>query len=225
VWKKWRNRHEPALNAIRGHRFSLANRPVDDALQGNPWESRMHATRLAAAAILGLTACDRAAAPRSPAPSPPAPPPAVEPPAPGTPGGLPDERTPLAEGPIAPHSAQGAGQVVQSYFALLEAGRYAEARRLWADGGRASGRDDAAFAASFADYAEFHANLGAPGRVEGAAGSLYVSQPVQIYGKTKAGQPVALLGEVRLKRVNDVPGSTPEQRSWRIFAVDVKPGS
>jgi hypothetical protein len=177
-------------------------------------------------ALLALAACDRGA---PPAPAPSAPPPGaagpVTPAAPGTPGGLPDDRTPLAEGPIAPGGAQDAGQVAQTYFALLEEGRYAEAWKLWGDGGRASGMDVGAFAASFAQYGEYHANLGAPGPLEGAAGSLYVAQPVQIYGKTKAGQPVALLGEIRLRRVNDVPGSTAEQRRWRIAAVEVKPGS
>jgi hypothetical protein len=184
--------------------------------------------KLCCAALLTLAACDRGA-PSAPSAAASPPPSAVsapvEPAAPGTPGGLPDDRTPLAEGPIAPGSAQDAGQVAQSYFALLEAGRYAEAWKLWGDGGRASGMDVGAFAASFAQYAEYHANLGAPGPVEGAAGSLYVTQPVQIYGKTKAGKPVAMLGEIRLRRVNDVPGSTAEQRRWRIAAVEVKPGS
>ena len=41
----------------------------------------------------------------------------LDPPTPGMPGGLPDDRTPIAEGPIDPKSAQGAGQVLQRYFA------------------------------------------------------------------------------------------------------------
>ena len=34
-----------------------------------------------------------------------------------------------------------------------------------------------AFAARFARYDSYHANIGAPGRIEGAAGSLYVAVP------------------------------------------------
>ena len=140
----------------------------------------------------------------------------LEPPAPGQPGGLPDDRTPISEGPIDAASAQGAGQVLQSYFALIEAGRHAEAWRLWSDGGRASGMSEAQFAASFAPYAEYHANIGAPGRIEGAAGSAYVEVPVQVYGRLGSGAPFNRRGTMTLRRVNDVPGATPEQLLWRI---------
>ena len=59
----------------------------------------------------------------------------LAPPAPGTPGGLPDDRTPLEEpkGPIDSKSAEAAGQVMQSYGALIEQRRFAEATRLWGD--------------------------------------------------------------------------------------------
>ena len=145
----------------------------------------------------------------------------LEPPAPGQPGGLPDDRTPLAEGPIDPKSAQGAGQVLQSYFALIEAGRHAEAWRLWSDGGRASGMSAAQFADSFAPYAEYHAYVGAPGRIEGAAGSAYVEVPVQVYGRLRSGAPFNRRGTMTLRRVNDVPGATPEQMQWRIHSSDI----
>lgn len=48
---------------------------------------------------------------------------------PGTPGGLPDDRNPLIEpkGPIDPKSAEGAGQVVQLYAALIGEAKFAEA--------------------------------------------------------------------------------------------------
>src|SRR5690349_3750953 len=63
----------------------------------------------------------------------------VEPPAPGTPDGLPDDRTPVSEAPFTKTSAQGAAQVVQTYFALIESGKYRQARNLWSDDGRSSG--------------------------------------------------------------------------------------
>lgn len=59
----------------------------------------------------------------------------LSPPGPGEPGGLPDDRTPVAEGPIDSKSGQGAAQVLQSYFALLETGKTAEADKLWSDSG------------------------------------------------------------------------------------------
>jgi hypothetical protein len=173
-----------------------------------------------------LAACGRpqptAEAPAAPtAPSPPLKP--LAPPGPGEPGGLPDDRTPVSEAPFTPESAQGAANVVQAYYALLEAGKYAEARRLWGDGGRASRLDEAAFARAFDRYAEYHANIGAPGRIEGAAGSLYVEVPVQAYGRLVSGEPFNLRGPVTLRRVNDVPGATPEQLQWRIASAHLKP--
>jgi hypothetical protein len=149
--------------------------------------------------------------------------PPVEPPAPGTPGGLPDDRTPISEAPFAPTSAQGAAHVVQTYYALLGQKKYAEAWRLWAGGGEASGMEKADFARSFGKYQEYHALVGAPGRIEGAAGSLYVEVPVVVYGRLKTGREVHMNGPVTLRRVNDVPGSTAEQRRWHIGASGVRP--
>lgn len=148
---------------------------------------------------------------------------AVETIQPGDPGGLPDDRNLVEEGPIDPKGAQGAGQVLQSYAALLEQGRFAEARRLWSDGGRASGMGEQDFARFFAKYDEIHAEIGAPGRMEGAAGSAYVEIPIRFYGKRKGGGAFSSAGTVTLRRVNDVPGSTEEQRRWHISRVEVQP--
>jgi hypothetical protein len=149
--------------------------------------------------------------------------PPVEPPAPGTPGALPDDGTPISEAPFAPTSAQGAANVVQTYYALLGQKKYAEARSLWAGGGEASGMSASAFAASFDKYARYDAQVGAPGRIEGAAGSSYVEVPVVIYGRLKSGEAVHMNGPVTLRRVNDVPGSTAEQRRWHISASGIRP--
>ena len=135
----------------------------------------------------------------------------LNPPAPGEPGGLPDDRTPIAEGAINPKSGQGAGQVLQSYFALVESGRFAEANKLWSTGVE---RLD------LTGYREIHGNIGAPGKVEGGAGSLYVEIPVQLYGQLKDGKDFSSGGIMILRRVNDVPGSTEEQRRWHIMNAE-----
>ena len=142
---------------------------------------------------------------------------------PGEPGGLPDDRTPLAEGPIDPKSAQGAAQVLQRFGGLLEQRRFAEAYRLWSDNGRATGMSEAKFISAYDKYAEIHSEVGAPGEAEGAAGSIYVDIPFRLYGKLKTGEPFNQLGTVTLRRVNDVPGSTAEQREWHIYRSDVQP--
>ncbi len=127
----------------------------------------------------------------------------------------------MSEAPFTPTSAQGAANVVQTYYALLGAHRYAEAWKLWTQGGQGSGMNAEAFAASFASYDSYNANIGAPGRIEGAAGSLFVSVPVVIYGRKTSGEELHENGEVTLRRVNDVPGSTPEQRAWHIFRIEL----
>jgi len=139
----------------------------------------------------------------------------LKPPAPGNPGGLPDDRTAIAEVPIDSKSAQGAAQVLQSYFALLEAGKAHEAEALWS-----GGKAPAEFSNRLARYREVHANIGAPGDTEGAAGSIYVDVPVQIYGRLKDGKEFSSRGTMTLRRVNDVPGSTVEQRQWHIYKAD-----
>ena len=146
----------------------------------------------------------------------------VQPPSPGAPGGLADDRRPLAEGPVAASSAQAAAQVVQSYYALLESGREAQAWELWSDGAPDRAASAEAFARQFDRYAAYHAQIGAPGPVEGAAGSLYVEVPVVIYGRLKSGAEIHESGAATLRRVNDVPGSTAAQRSWRIYKIETK---
>ncbi|HEU4960295.1 MAG TPA: MliC family protein [Sphingomonas sp.] len=147
----------------------------------------------------------------------------LNPPGPGEPGGLPDDRTPVSEAPFTPDSAQGAANVVQTYFALIEAGKYRQAWRLWRDGGKASGMSAAAFAASFAKYSDYHANIGAPGRIDAGAGQRYVTVPVQVYGRLKqGGAAFNERGEVTLHRTADIEGATAEDKTWHITAIDLK---
>jgi hypothetical protein len=141
--------------------------------------------------------------------------PPLSPPAPGEPGGLPDDRTPISEDPIDPKSAQGAAQVLQQYFALLESGKTTEADKLWSETGT-----PADFAKRLAQYGEVHANVGAPGDPEGAAGSIYVDVPVQLYGRLQKGTEFNARGSMTLRRVNDVPGPTEKQRTWHIYRAD-----
>ena len=137
----------------------------------------------------------------------------LQPPAPGTPGGLPDDRTPLEEpkGAIDQKSAEAAGQVVQSYGALIEQGRFTEAERLWRDAERADGVSE-----ELRRYSEVHLQVGKPEEPEGAAGSIFVNVPTVLYGKRKDGSAFSRSGQMTLRRVNDVPGSTAAERRWHI---------
>ncbi len=148
----------------------------------------------------------------------------LDPPAPGTPGGLPDDRTPISEAPFTPDSAQGAANVVQTYYALLGEKKYRQAWALWGNGGRDSGMSADAFAASFDKYSEYHANVGAPGRIDSGMSQRRVTVPVQVYGRLKAdAKPVYMLGTVVLHRV--VPGvsDVKADQSWHLQSADIKP--
>lgn len=118
-------------------------------------------------------------------------------------------------GPIELNSAEAAGQVVQSYGALIERKRWAEANALWGDSVNA-----AKFQNQLAQSADVHLEIGNPGEPEGAAGSVYLTMPVILYGDLKDGQPYRRSADVVLRRVNDVPGSTEAQRRWHIERID-----
>lgn len=147
----------------------------------------------------------------------------LNPPAPGTPGGLPADEEPVSEAPFTPESAQGAANVVQTYYAHLEKGDFRQAWELWDDNGEASGMSAKAFADSFGKFSEYHANIGAPGDVDAGAGQRYVTVPVQVYGRLREGnKPIYMLGTVTLHRT-EVDGASKAQRSWRIRSADIKP--
>ena len=139
--------------------------------------------------------------------------------------GAPVVRKPLEEpkGPIDPASAEAAGQVVQLYGGLLEQRKFAEARKLWGDGGKASGLTESQFIAAYDKYASIHSEVGRPAGMEGAAGSVYITVPFRLYGTLKGGGDFNLVGPLTLRRVNDVPGSTEAQRRWHIEKSDLKP--
>jgi membrane-bound inhibitor of C-type lysozyme len=126
----------------------------------------------------------------------------------------------VSEAPFTKDSAQGAADVVQTYYALIGEGKYGQAYALWKPG--AAGMTRQAFAASFDKYRDYHAEVGAPSGIEGAAGSRYVTVPVRAYGNLKRGEPFTMRGSVTLSRAV-ADGATPEQRAWHISGSDLKP--
>jgi len=121
------------------------------------------------------------------------------------------------QGEIDPKSAEAAGQLVQHYGALIEQGRWTDSWKLWSSAAAAR-----QFDRNWRNDSEIHLSVGKLGEPEGAAGSIYVTVPVSFYGKTKAGGSFRTAAEAIVRRVNDVPGSTGEQRRWHIERVDLK---
>jgi hypothetical protein len=120
-------------------------------------------------------------------------------------------------------SREAAIAVLRDYFAAIAEHRYADAWRLWSESGRASGISEATFAARFDAYRSYRGTVGAPGQMEGAAGSSYLDIAVDVTGQLKAGERFNRSGTMTLRRVNDVPGATPEQLQWRIYRSGVEP--
>lgn len=144
----------------------------------------------------------------------------LNPPEPGTPGGLPVDPEPIAEGSITPDSAQGAAQVVQGYYGLLEEKRFVDAQDLWDQAGTIGSQDDAHFTARFRGFSEIHANIGAPSEPTETEGAMQVTVPVQVYGRIAAtGKPWHTLRQVVLRRVADAPDDKAEQRRWHIESI------
>lgn len=174
--------------------------------------------------LLALAACGGEPAPSAgadeskaartaPAPAPAPTPPAAAAPEADSPSRSPEESAAVPE-------EQAALTVAKAYFDAIRSGDYDAA---WALRWKGEGDDAAsrkAFRDHYARYADHNATVGMPGPVEGAAGSLYVEIPVQLYGRLKTGTPFSSAGVVTLRRVNDVPGSTAEQRRWRIYSRD-----
>ena len=144
-------------------------------------------------------------------------------PAPATPPAAANQaeppKTSLPEptGPIDPKSVEAAGQVVQHYGALIEQKRWTESRQYWGSPAAAE-----AFERNFRTYADVHLEIGDLGQPEGAAGSIYVTEPVTFYGTKNGGGDYRRKAEVTLRRVNDVDGSTAAQRRWHIERIDWK---
>lgn len=125
----------------------------------------------------------------------------------------------VAQAPNSPEAARG---TVQRYYAAIERGDYRGAYALWSDNGRASGKDYRDFVRGFARTAHARVFVGAPGRDEGAAGTTYVSVPVEVRAVLKNGGRQRFTGRYTLRRSNDVPGSTWSQRQWRIASASLR---
>lgn len=119
---------------------------------------------------------------------------------------------------------EAARAVVRRYAAAIAAGRYRDARALWAGGGARSGLSAEAFADAFSKYATFDAEVGPASDVEAGAGQRYVTVPVRVTGTLKTGGPFVLEGPVILHRVAEgIETANPSLHEWRIDRSELKP--
>jgi hypothetical protein len=116
---------------------------------------------------------------------------------------------------IDPKSKEAASDLVHGFVAALNGRQFGEAWMLLGPGAPPR----AEFERRFARYSGLTVTAGAPGDQEGAAGSIYLSVPLTISGSV-SGRRVSESATAVLRRVNDVPGSTEEQRHWHIERID-----
>ncbi len=142
--------------------------------------------------------------------------------------GGPDDRAPEAAEPSPPALVPGEANlppqpgdypvlaskecaaVVEFYLEAISSREYAQAALVWDDPVIDAARLEAVFGA----YQEAQVEWPEPS-VEGAAGSLYCNVSGTL---TDAGDPArpAREGTLVLRRVNDVPGATPDQLRWTL---------
>ncbi len=156
-----------------------------------------------------------ASAPEAPA----APVPATASPAPPTDkvnDGFPD-LTPAPLAPEAERSEKGARNVLLAWARALELKEFDQARAMLSEADRAKW--------SPAEWRDLFAGLDhiavtvPDGTIEGAAGSSFYTSRVEMTALARGGRPVRFEGPAVLRRVNDVPGATPEQLHWHFESI------
>jgi hypothetical protein len=189
------------------------------------------ATALASAIAINLSGCDRRPDPAPQASQSPldsaemTPPPWIvapsdlpsddaAPDAASKPGPAPSESAPANP---ALSATRNPGAVLSAWGDAVEARDWHTVRAFWGDHGKASGLDDKAFAARWGKLVQPKVTIG-DGDSEGAAGSIYYTAPVTVVDGARR-----LTGQVVMRRVNDVPGATPEQLRWHIESTTIAP--
>ncbi|MGV0102307.1 Lipoprotein [Nostoc sp. DSM 114160] len=118
-------------------------------------------------------------------------------------------------------SEQRAVQVIRDYYSAIARQDYKQAYSAWDGNGAASKQSFEQFKQGFANTTSVAVEIGKPGRPDPGAGSIYIEIPVTITTVTTNGTPQRFRGSYVLRRVNNVPGSTPEQRKWHLYSAKI----
>ena len=111
--------------------------------------------------------------------------------------------------------------IVREYYAAIRAHDFMRAYRMWEASGQRNVRSYAQFEAGFDSTESVDVKTGAPGRVEGAAGSRFVTVPVEIDSRLHNGARQRFTGTYTLRRVA-VPGASAAQRRWHLYAANIR---
>ncbi|MEH2258230.1 hypothetical protein [Nostoc sp.] len=125
------------------------------------------------------------------------------------------------QSPASAEPGQQAIQVIRDYYSAIARQDYKQAYSAWEGNGAASKQSFDQFKQGFANTTSVAVEVGKPGRLDPGAGSIYIQIPVTITTVTSNGTPQRFRGSYVLRRVNNVPGSTPEQRKWHLYSAKI----
>ena len=120
----------------------------------------------------------------------------------------------------APSTAEDAVQLIRNYYRWINEKKYPGAFNIWEkgeDGNAANGQSFETFESGFSDTASVSVAIGAPGEIEGAAGSNYIEIPVVISATSTDGSQQKFAGTYTMRSSN-----VAEDRSWYINSAKVK---
>ena len=112
-------------------------------------------------------------------------------------------------------------QVIRDYYRAIDRRDYEQAYLAWDDKGAASYQSFEQFKQGFVNTKSTAVEIGESSDADGAAGSSYIQIPVTVTATTTNGTPQQFHGSYVLRRVNDVPSSTLEQRRWHLYSAKI----
>jgi hypothetical protein len=128
--------------------------------------------------------------------------------------------TAIASAPPTPGSqasAAAAVMVVKRYYGAINRRDYASAHAIWS-----GGHSLAQLRRGYSTTRSVKLEPLPPFETEGAAGSIYTEIRVRLDAVLTNGRHQRYAGSYVLRRVNDVDGSTAEQRRWHIVSAHLK---
>jgi hypothetical protein len=126
----------------------------------------------------------------------------------------------FAEAQSASSRAEDAVQLIRNYYRWINQKKYQGAFNIWEkseDGNAANGQSFEKFVGGFSDTASVSVEIGAPGEIEGAAGSNYIQIPVIISATSTDGSQQKFAGTYTMRSSNMA-----DDKSWYINSARVR---
>lgn len=125
-----------------------------------------------------------------------------------------------AQAQSASSTAEDAVQLIRNYYRWINQKKYQGAFNIWEkgeDGNAVNAQSFEKFAGGFSDTASVSVEIGAPGEIEGAAGSNYIQIPVIISATSTDGSQQKFAGNYTMRSSNMA-----DDRSWYINSAKVR---